>query len=186
MDYSDLKMIQKRKKILRHREQLKGYEGELETFLIEPCLEVCLPIKAVQVEGDFFKEKYPNVHERTKVYEMPDSEADFLFQISKDVYGSEKIEDIADSVKQMIMRLHPAYTFYGSHVEDTKNRKVGWFDFDSFGLDGMIYNFTFTTKAMGRLCMGSFHCERDKAVWWKPVFIKIIHSFREVEVQNES
>ena len=83
------------------------------------------------------------------------------------------------------MRLHPAYTFYGSHVEDTKNRKVGWFDFDSFGLDGMIYNFTFTTKAMGRLCMGSFHCERDKAVWWKPVFIKIIHSFREVEVQNE-
>ena len=85
MDYSDLKMIQKRKKILRQREQLKGYEGEFETFLIEPCLEVCLPIKAVQVEGDFFKEKYPNVHERTKVYEMPDSEADFLFQISKDV-----------------------------------------------------------------------------------------------------
>ena len=52
MDYSDLKMIQKRKKILRQREQLKGYEGEFETFLIEPCLEVCLPIKAVQVEGE--------------------------------------------------------------------------------------------------------------------------------------
>ena len=46
-------------------------------------------------------------------------------------------------MKNMVMRLYPANSFYAEGSQTAGEQEVWWFDFDSFGLDGKIYNFMF-------------------------------------------
>ena len=118
---------------------------------------------------------------------MPgDPAADILFQEGEErTAGENGAGAEKEAVRNMIMRLHPANPFYGEGVEDAGRMKVEWFDFDSFGLDGMIYNLMFFTSVRGRLCSGSFHCESSRAAAWKPVILKTFQSFREWEDKYE-
>lgn len=187
MSYNDLKIAINRRKKLKQKEQLCMEESAFKTYQIDDFLEVCLPVQAERAEEALLKTKYPNVTKRTEVFVMPDQTVDFLFQTDKnELVTEESAKNLRNSTRQMIMRLQPADTFYAEDTETTETMKVAWFDFDSFGLDGMVYNLMFFTTVQGWLCNGSFHCEGSKAADWKPIFLKVLNSFREMEVCDES
>lgn len=162
-------------------------EKAYEAVLIGGMLEAWLPIPAIRAEDESLKKKYPNMKKCAEVYEVQDQSVDFLFQIDQDVQVSNgSVENLKKSVREIIMRLQPSNTFYGDSTETTENMMVQWFDFDSYGLDGMIYNLIFFTTVGGFMCSGSFHCEACNAVDWKPVFLRVLKSFRDMEVCDES
>ncbi len=77
--------------------------------------------------------------------------------------------------------------FFIQRGEKTEKSTVSWFDFDSFGLDGKIYNFCFCpiwTKES--VLIGSFHCREEAALYWKPVYRRSIQSIKELEKTDES
>ena len=187
MGYNDLKIAIKRRKKLQQREQPTEQEYEFEPFRAGEALEFDLPAGSAKAEEPFIKRRYPHLTRPAVVFCMPgDPAADILFQEGEErTAGENGARAEKEAVRDMIMRRHPANPFYGEGVEDAGRMKVEWFDFDSFGLDGMIYNLMFFTSVRGRLCSGSFHCESSRAAAWKPVILKTFQSFREWEDKYE-
>lgn len=187
MGYNDLKIAIKRREKLKQKENLQLKERDFKIHHVDDFLEISLPSQAIRVDQNVLKIKYPNVTKATEVFIMPDESADFLFQIDDNtLVTQEQASDIKESTKRIVMRLQPANTFHMDGTESVENMNIRWFDFDSFGLDGMIYNLLFFTSVQGCLCTGSFHCEGPNAVDWKAVFLKVLNSFKELEVCDES
>lgn len=65
----------------------------------------------------------------------------FLIQIDK---STPLMLDTAvrfkNSMKDMIMRLQPADSYYGDREEETEGLKISWFDFGSSRMDSRVYN----------------------------------------------
>lgn len=146
-----------------------------------------MPEAWVKMDEEAARIKYPNQYNPVEIFTEPGHTADFLIQMDESVSMIENDSvKSKNSMKDLIMRLQPANTFYGDGEEETEGLKICWFDFGSHGLDGMIYNLVFFTAVNGFLCTGSFHCQEQKAMDWKPIFLNALRSLKYLEVYDES
>lgn len=189
MSYDDLRIAIRRRKHLASDVRLEMEEIVFKLCSIDKKVEVKLPEYAVELDDVFLEKKYRGAYESIVAMEMPGKEADFVFCFSNvESCTPETAKTWRDSMKSIVMRLQPANAFHSEGIEHIENINAAWFDFDSFGLDGMIYNLLFFVPLFiqGRLLYGSFHCKEKQALSWKPVFLEIIQSLRELEVTDES
>lgn len=188
MSYDDLRIIMKRREQLRQQNSNTDIiELDYNSYSIYTFLDVSLPKTWIKMDESFIKTKYPNHSDFMEFFTEPGYKADFIIQAAQSISLAEnQIETFKDSMKDMIMRLQPANTFYEDGKQETDSLKICWFDFGSFGLNGMIYNLIFFSEIKGYLLTGSFHCEEQKATDWKPIFLKVLKSLNYVEVSDES
>lgn len=187
MEYDDLRIALERRKRLMDTRQQKS-QMEMTEWNIEEKFSIMAPEQAMEVDSDILKKKYPGSYGNAIVKRMLGNEADFRLQFqSSPSCTHEAAVQMRDSIKSIIMRLQPANTFYSMGTEQSENNISSWFDFDSFGLDGKIYNFLFFTPLISHreMVAGGFHCKEKLAVIWKPVFIQMMKSLKELEIRNE-
>lgn len=187
MVYDDLRIA------LKRRERLMAGGGQEKQYVMKEwrigeALSILMPEQAAEMAEDDLKKRYAGQYEDIWARMMPDHEADFILQLQRlSPCGPEAVERKRDSVKNILMRLQPANSYYSEGTELSDNNTSSWFDFDSFGLNGKIYNFLFFTPILSgeKVVFGGFHCKAEQAVVWKPVFIQMMKSIKELEVKNE-
>ena len=152
----------------------------MKRFWISYQVSILLPAEAKEPKNTQKKQQEGNII-RMK---MPEHEADFMFCFRKMPSLTAKSGKVMrDSMKNMVMRLYPANSFYAEGSQTAGEQEVWWFDFDSFGLDGKIYNFMFFVPILSgqEVLIGSFRCPDAQAVKWKPIFMNLISSL-EIEI----
>lgn len=181
MVYDDLRIaLERRKRLMADGQQ--EYQVDMQEWCIGEGCYMIVPVQAIEIDDNVLRKKYINDCDDIVAKRMPENETEFSMQFYPHPQCTIKeAEQMRDSVKQMIMRLQPANTFYSQGTEETIKNTSCWFDFDSFGLDGKIYNFLFFTPLifLGKIAIGGFHCKEQLAVTWKPIFIQMMRSLKE-------
>lgn len=187
MVYDDLRIAIKRRKRLMAKEQQET-QLEMKEWCIGDRISLLLPEQAIEIDDSELKKRYAGYTDSLAARRMPENEADFILQMQRlSPCSPEALEHKRDSMKSILMRLQPANTFYSLGTEMLDSNTSSWFDFDSFGLDGKIYNFLFFTSILDQeeMWIGGFHCKAQNAVSWRPVFIQMMKSLKGLEVRNE-
>ena len=188
MVYDDLKIAIERRKRLKAEHELKK-EVEWKEFSIANQILISLPNQVIEMERSVIEKRYRKDEQEITGFFMPNKESDFLFYFrNTSVLLPETDEELRDSMESVIMRTQPANVFHSKGREKTEKSTVSWFDFDSFGLDGKIYNFLFFCPVWTKesVLIGSFHCREEAALYWKPVYRRSIQSIKELEKTDES
>lgn len=186
MVYDDLKIAIKRRNCLRNMEISFNTEYIYQNFCINSLSEALLPETAIRMDEVTMQKRYSNISECAEIYFMPDDSAHFVFQRKPDIpFSHDDIEKMIKSTKDTIMRVQPGNTFYEAGVIET-NKKIGWFDFGGYGIEGKIYNIIFFYTVQEMLRSGSFQCKAEQAVLWKPIFLNILQSLKDREASHES
>lgn len=183
MVYDDLRIALERQQRLRGASTPEDRQ-EMKRFWISCQVSILLPAEAKELKDTQKKQQ-----ERNRIrMGMPEHEADFMFCFRKTPSLTAKSGRVMrDSMKNMVMRLYPANSFYAEGSQTAGEQEVWWFDFDSFGLDGKIYNFMFFVPILSGqdMLIGSFRCLDAQAVKWKPVFMNLISSLESEILLND-
>ena len=188
MVYDDLRIALERKKRIKAAYE-QEYEIKWDMIHISERISIMLPEGAAELEEEKSIKRFGRNENKRTVMTIPGDEANFLFQFQRStVNGPESVQAMCDSLKNMIMRLQPANYFYSDGMEDTDHVDIRWFDFESFALDGKMYNFIFcaSVKFLDELLIGSFHCREEKADIWKPIFVDSVYSIKGLEEKDET
>jgi hypothetical protein len=90
----------------------------------------------------------------------------------------ELIPEAAQSMKSVLQRLNPSYSFYEEGVESVQYKNIVFFEFKSPALDEPVYNRMFFLEVAQRLCLGVFCCPDSIREDWQPIARQIMLSAR--------
>ena len=160
-------------------------KDELVTFVPVPVLEgtytVMLPTDFSIMSKEDAEYKFPLSPRPKEIWSSPGTETNFCISYFDNIeINAEHIDEEADSLKQVLKKTNPAMDFYESGIYDLPDLKIAWFDYNSFGIDGDMYNIMFVSSVEGKLLHGAFICQFEDFEAWIGAAHQMIQSIRAV------
>lgn len=146
-------------------------------LLFDNQVEVSLPKEFQLMPEDKLKEKY-FAEQRPVVWTDSTYLINFTFCLTEERFVSEATNPCVQTLKDAIRSVYPATVFYNDgQIEE--NKRIVFFDFKSFSLNGPVYNMMYLTEIRGKVFIGTFNCPFDKYEDWELVVYKIMESLKE-------
>ena len=138
--------------------------------------------------------KYPAKSRPSIILTNDTATVDYKFSYILALVSEEALSELVNQTKTSLRRIFTGIKFYEENVVDVNGIKLGWFDYVSPAIGGIVYNISFLPKSYsetisfftwikGKLLHGTFSCE-NSIEEWKDIFLESIMSIKE-EIENE-
>lgn len=127
--------------------------------------------------------KYPAKSRPSIILTNDTATVDYKFSYISALVSEEALSELVNQTKTSLRRIFTGIKFYEENVVDVNGIKLGWFDYVSPAIGGIVYNISFFTWIKGKLLHGTFSCE-NSIEEWKDIFLESIMSIKE-EIENE-
>lgn len=182
MEYLDEEVLKFRKSVKKEKynslETGMYIKDELihfkEAVLFDGRMRIMLPDTFVDMPSSIVKVKYPSEQRPQIIKTSLDTTVNFTFSLFSQEFEEKHIKSAIEQFREIIRKVNPAFLFYDLIIEEEK--KLGWFDFKSYGLDEQIYNIMYVTPVEGKMLHGIFNCMYRDVMEWKTAVRQIMMS----------
>lgn len=154
-----------------------------ENRIFDGRMSVMLPESFVDMPEKYAKQKYPSEQRPQVIKTSLDTTVNFTFSLLDSAFEKAFIPEVLNQFKNILQKVNPAFIFYEQGVD--VERKLGWFDFKSYGIDEQIYNIMYVTPVDGKLMHGIFNCQYRDIMEWKEAAKQVIFSVRDCTKDQE-
>lgn len=105
---------------------------------------------------------------------------DYKFTYIYEIVGEDVLEELIKQTKINLRRIYTGIQYFEEQIVVVNGTRLGWFEYTSPAIDGILYNISFFTWIKGKLLQGTFSCIEKDACEWRAEFIDHIMSIREV------
>ncbi len=109
---------------------------------------------------------------------------DYKFSYINEAVHVAALEELIRLTKTNLKRVYTGVEYHKEEIVEMNGTRLGWFDYMSPAIGGMLYNITFFTWIKERVLQGTFTCEFEDIDTWRESFLESIMSIKEVR-ENE-
>ena len=154
------------------------YAGErLITFKYVPLFDnkvkIMLPDDFEDMEFPIAKKKYSSEEKADIIKTNKEGTVDFTFTLLEGKYSIHELRQTTDKLKNILKGVLLSAIFGEKGAFESEIKEGCWFTFQSFSLNGAIYNFLCISTAGNISILNMFNCEFEHAGQWKPIFEKV-------------
>ena len=173
-------------KAVPHGNLQDGYyiKGELVQFkrtdLFDGKISIMLPDTFQDMPEDMARIKYPSGDRPQVIKHHFSTGMDFCFNKLAYTNGVTDANVLANTFQSIISTVNPSLFFYEpvQNIEDAE-LPTSWFHFQSFALDGKMYNIVYIVALKDCYINGVFNCGLGDKDYWSEVVIEVMKSIIE-------
>lgn len=154
------------------------------TEIVKNEFTMMLPNGFAPMQEAIAKIKYPAQARPHVILTNGNATVDYKFTYINEVIQEAALEELIRLTKMNLKRVYTGIEYHKEEIQERNNTRLGWFDYMSPAIGGMLYNISFFTWVKGRVLQGTFTCEFADIDVWRESFLESILSIEEV-MENE-